>query len=82
MTTQVIGIKEFRQNITSLWKDARKKDRRYIVMHHSKPVFEVRPFTDDQLVFKDFEEDIKEARAQVKRGETYTHEEALKMLGL
>jgi hypothetical protein len=51
-------------------------------MHHSKPVFEVRPFTDDRLVLKDLEEDIKEAREQVKRGETYTHEEALKMLGL
>jgi|TARA_B100001971_G_C18038210_1_gene456213 hypothetical protein len=82
MTTQVIGIKEFRQNITSLWKDARKENKRYIVMHHSKPVFEVRPFTDDRLVLKDLEEDIKEAREQVKRGETYTHEEALKMLGL
>ncbi|MAG29131.1 hypothetical protein CL632_03250 [bacterium] len=82
MTTQVIGIKEFRQNITSLWKDARKKNRRYIVMHHATPVFEVKPLTDDRLILKDLEEDIKEAREQVKRGETYTHKEALKALGL
>jgi len=82
MTTQIIGIKEFRQNITSLWKDAQKENKRYIVMNHSKPIFEVKALTDDCLVLKDLEEDIKEARAQVKRGETYTHEEALKMLGL
>jgi len=72
MTTQIIGIKEFRQNISSLWKDAREKNRRYIVMHHSKPIFEVRPFIDDRLILEDLEKDIKEARAQVKRGEVYT----------
>ena len=82
MTTQVIGIKEFRQNITSLWKDARKKDMRYIVMRHATPIFEVNPLKEDRLIMNRLSDEIKEARVQVRKGETYTHEEALKALGL
>lgn len=82
MTTNIIGIKEFRQNITSLWKKARRHKTRYIVMHHSTPIFEVMPLSGDRLVLNTLARDIAEAREQVKRGETYTHEEALKALGL
>jgi len=82
MTTSVIGIKEFRQNITALSKKARKSKTRYIVMRHSTPVFEVTPISEDRLVFEKLARDVAEAREQVKRGETYTHEEALKALGL
>jgi PHD/YefM family antitoxin component YafN of YafNO toxin-antitoxin module len=82
VTTNIIGIKEFRKNITTLWKKARKDKTRYIVMHHSTPVFEVMPLSGDRLVLDALARDVAEAREQVKRGETYTHEEALKALGL
>lgn len=82
MTTSVIGIKEFRQNITALSKKSRKNKTRYIVMRHSTPIFEVSPISENRLVLDTLARDIAEAREQVKRGETYTHEEALQALGL
>ncbi len=82
MTTKIIGIKQFRQNITTLWKDARKNNIRYIVLHHSKPIFEVTPIDEDELILEKFADDIAEARAQARRGEVYTEEEIRKELGI
>ena len=82
MTTKIIGIKKFRENITSLWKEAKKKKIKYIVMYHSKPILEVNPIDEDELILEKFAEEIKEAREQVKRGEVYTQEEMEKLLGL
>ncbi len=82
MTTKIIGIKQFRQNITSLWKDARKNNIRYIVLYHSKPIFEVNPIDEDELILEKFADDIAEARAQARRGEVYSTEEVRKKLKL
>lgn len=82
MTTKVIGIKEFRQNITSLWKEARKKNIRYVVMYHSKPIFEVNPFQEEELILENLRRDVKEARAQARRGEVYSHEDMMKEFGI
>ncbi|MBI4122375.1 MAG: hypothetical protein HY462_00075 [Parcubacteria group bacterium] len=82
MTTEVIGIKEFRQNITSLWKKARKKDTRYIVMHHSTPIFEVMPLSGNRLVLEKLARDVQKAREEARQGKLYTTEEVLKHLGL
>ena len=43
MTTKLISLHEFRKNLSSIWKTAKKKNEVYIVMVHSKPVLEVRP---------------------------------------
>lgn len=82
MTTKFIGIKEFRQNISKLYKKAKKKNLRYIVLNHNKPVLDVRPITEKDITLEKLAEEIAEAREQVKRGEIYTHEEAKKILGL
>lgn len=82
MTTKLIGIKKFRENVTSLWKEARDKQIRYIVLFHSKPVFEVTPISEEEILMERLADDIAKAREQVKRGETLTHEEVLKKLGL
>ncbi|MBU0668058.1 hypothetical protein KJ951_03115 [Patescibacteria group bacterium] len=47
MTTKIINIREYRNNITTLWKEARKNNVKYIVLVHSKPAFEVKPIDDD-----------------------------------
>lgn len=52
MTTKIISLKDYRHNITSLWKESQKDNIRYIVLHHSKPVLDVRPFREDELVFE------------------------------
>lgn len=82
MTTQIIGIKEFRDNITKLWKTAKNKKVRYIVMHHSTPVLEVNPIHNNRLVLENFTTEIQEARNQVKSGDVYSQEEVFKMLDL
>ena len=82
MTTKLIGIKQFRQNVTNLWKEARTKKIRYIVLFHSKPVFEVNPISEEDVLMERLAADVAKAREQYKRGEYYTHEEMLKKLGL
>jgi len=82
MTTQMIGVKEFRDNITTLWKKAKKKNVRYIVMHHSTPVLEVNPIHDDTLILENLAKEIKETRRQVKKGDVYSETEVYKELGL
>ena len=81
MTTKLIGIKEFRQNITTLWKGAQKEKIRYIVLYHSTPIFQVNPISKEDITLEKLAADVKKARIQAKRGETYTHEEILKELG-
>jgi len=82
MTTKLIGIKQFRQNVTNLWKEARTKKIRYIVLFHSKPVFEVNPISEEDILMERLAVDVAKAREQYKRGEYYTEEETFKKLGL
>ena len=57
MLTKVISLKDYRLNITSLWKEALKKKIRYIVLFHSKPILEVKPYMKKEIVFDDKESD-------------------------
>jgi protoheme ferro-lyase len=82
MTTKVIGIKAFRQNMTKLWKKGRKEKVRFIVMNHSVPVMEVNPIDEDELFMKMFAKDIEEALKQVDEGKVYTAEEVRRKLKL
>jgi len=49
MTTRLISFKEYRSNLSSLWKEAMEKNVRYVVTVHSRPVFEVSPIADGDL---------------------------------
>ncbi|EKD93974.1 MAG: hypothetical protein ACD_28C00011G0005 [uncultured bacterium] len=82
MITKMIGIKKFRENITTIWKEARKKKIRYIVLYHDTPIFEVNPIDEEDITFENLASEIHEAREQVKRGEVYTQDEIYKALGL
>lgn len=53
MVTKVVSLKEYRQNITVLWKEAKKNNVRYIVLYHSKPILDVRPYPKDEIVFNE-----------------------------
>ena len=52
MLTKIISLKDYRQNITKLWKEAHSKNIRYIVLHHSKPILEVKPYSEE-IIFND-----------------------------
>lgn len=82
MTTKIIGIKEYRQNITSLWKAAREKNIRYVIMYHSKPVFEVNPLQDEDELIEILRKDIKKAREQAKKGKVISHAALMAEFGL
>lgn len=53
MKTRIISVKDWRQNLTKLWKEAEGKDLRYIVMNHSKPMYEVKPLFQEALEIDD-----------------------------
>lgn len=82
MTTKIVGIKDFRQNITNIWKESREKNIRYIVMYHSIPIFEVNPINEDEIILDNLMKDVAEARGQVKTGEVYSETEVYKKLGI
>lgn len=83
MNTKFVSIKEFRQNIATFAANAQANigKERYIVMNHSKPVFEVKPFARNTKMDK-LLADIAAAEEDVKHGRVHTHEEVLEALGL
>lgn len=81
MNTKFIGVKDFRQNISDYARRARKSDVRYVVMNRNKPLFEIKAFADDEYL-DTFVADVLKAEADVSRGESHSHEEVLKSLGL
>ncbi len=82
MVTKLIGIREFRESIYSVWKEARAKNIRYVVMYHSKPIFEVNPIQEDEVILEELGSEVDRARNQVAQGEFYTQEELNRKLGL
>ena len=58
MPTQLIGVKEFRNNLASLARQARQHGTRYIVLNKNIPLWDVRPLpakekTLEKLIPKD-----------------------------
>lgn len=52
MNTQIIGVTEFRSHLSDVWHKAQQYNIRFIVMHHGKPVFEVRPAKETPLYYE------------------------------
>lgn len=50
MTTEIISLNEYRKNISSLWKKAQKENVKYIVLSHSRPIFEVKPLKSNKIM--------------------------------
>ena len=82
MTTKFIGVREFRQNITTLYKKAQKDSVRYIVLNKNKPVFEVRPLSEKDFFLEKLLITTKEARADAKASRVHSLESIEKELGL
>lgn len=79
MTTRVIGIKEFRQNLTKLSK---QKNVRFIVMHHSVPVMKAEPIDEDELILEKFAEQIDQGLKDAAEGNYISSESLRKELKL
>ena len=81
MTTKTVGIKEFRANISKYVKEARKKDVQYIVMNRNHPLFEIKPFPENEGLESLFM-DIIQAEKDIKNGNVYSEEEVMKEFGV
>ncbi len=79
MTTRVIGIKEFRQNLT---KFARQKNTRFIVMHHSVPMLKVEPIDEDELILEKYADQIEQGLKEMREGKLIPAAQVYKKLGL
>ena len=84
MTTQLISLAEYRKNISKLWKKAQQENIRYIVLSHSKPIFEVRPIKENfdiDLYYEKAMEDYKNwDYIEIDPGNMPSKKEFLKML--
>ena len=81
MNTKFVGVKDFRQNMADYAKRARKGDTRFVVMNRNKPLFEIKPFADDEYL-DSFVASMLEAEADVAAGRTISHSKLVKKLGL
>lgn len=82
MTTQLIGMKDFRQNLATYTKTAKKKKIRFIILKKNVPVLEVIPIDEKKFALEKLSAEISEARVQAKKGEVYSQEEIMKEFGL
>lgn len=82
MTTKLIGVREFRQNIASLYKKAVKDDCRYIILNRNKPIFKVEFLTEKDATLEMLAEEIQEARSEAKKGDVFDFEDVCKELGI
>ncbi len=82
MTTQFIGVREFRQNMAGLYKKAQKKDIRYVVLNKNKPMFEVRPLDHKNTTLEGLALATNEARTDIKAGRVQSWKSVKKELGL
>lgn len=53
MSIRYIGIKEFRQNMSKLAKEIKRKNIWLIVMNHSTPMWIVKPIHDETKMLKE-----------------------------
>ncbi len=82
MTTKLIGVKEFRQNVTSLYKQAQKNDIQYVVLNRNQPIFKVSPLSKKDTIIEKLALDVEEAREDVKNGRVFDFETVCNELGL
>lgn len=83
MTTLLVGLKEFRANLTDLTKRIKDGQTRLIVLSQNKPILEVRSIEPGtEFILEDYIPQISLARQQIKEGKVYSPDEVRKKLQL
>lgn len=82
MTTQFIGIKEFRQHMAKVSADARRRKCRLIILRKNKPVFAVTPLSEKDVFEQDLLRRVEKAERDLQAGRTLSTKELQKRLGL
>jgi PHD/YefM family antitoxin component YafN of YafNO toxin-antitoxin module len=82
MTTQFVGLKEFRQNLATYSAQVATRKIRLVVLKKNKPLLEVRGLDERTSSLEQLVRDISEARDDVRHGRVYTTAQVRKHLGL
>lgn len=82
MTTQFVGLKEFRQNLATYTTKVAERKTRLIILKKNRPLFEVRGLDEHTSSLEQLARDISQAREDVKQGRLYTTEQVRERLGL
>lgn len=82
MVTKLIGVREFRQNISTLYKKAKKNNWRFVVLNRNKPIFKVEPLSEKDSIVEKLALDVEEAREDIKKARVYDFEDICNELGL
>lgn len=82
MTTQFVGLKEFRQNLAYYMKKAKQQNTRYIVLRKNVPVLEIRAIDEKDFLLEKLANEITLARKDVQKGNTRTQQDILKEFGV
>ena len=81
MTTTFIGLKDLRQNMAKITRQAARQKQRVIVLKKNTPLFELRPLSLEDIALWSFDHDLREARKSAKAGRVYTTKQVREMLG-
>lgn len=77
MTTKFIGLKELRQNMAVISREAVRKRQRLIVLKKNVPIFELHPLSSKDIAQWTFQRDIFAAQESARTEKTYTTEEVV-----
>lgn len=79
---RIVGLKELRQNMAGITREAIKKKQKLLVFKQNRPLFELRPLSKREVYEAELALAVVRAEADLKAGRTYTLEEVAKELGL
>lgn len=82
MTTKMIGVKELRQNMAKFLNEAVDKKQRLIILKRNKPIFELKPLSEEESTLEGLVADVKKGMDDMNSNEVYSHEEIKSMFGL
>lgn len=72
MVTKLVGVKQFRQNISSYYRQSLKNNWRFIILNRNQPIFEVRPINDKKITLEKLAANVAKAREDYKQGRIYS----------
>lgn len=79
-TTRTISIRKFRENMSKLLREAQKNNVHFLIMRHAEPVAQVVPVSADSSL-ESLIAEVAQAREDILRGDVYTPEQVLDMIG-
>lgn len=82
MTTQFVGLKEFRQNLATYTTKVASQKTRLIILKKNRPVLDVRGLDEEAMFLEKLAQDVAKARDDVKKGRVHSQKKILREFGL